>query len=90
MRFILISIFLILILLSGCASIITPIEGYHHYNNWCMTCGNKGFVSCDNCYNGIMCQSNEKCWKCRSLGLVKCPQCNGLSNLNGEWKSVRQ
>ena len=83
-------IYLLLIFLSGCATMNKPeAPAITHYRDWCSTCGNKGFIECDICYHGIMVQSNHKCWKCKGLGLLECPECKGQSNPNGEWKSVR-
>ena len=83
--------FFIIMLLTSCATItskqaINLATSDSYYKDWCKRCGNTGYIQCDNCYGGIMCNSEYKCLKCGGLGLIKCPRCDGKINPNNQWK----
>ena len=88
-RFKLVSGIIVLCLLCGCSAVEIKEQQpttKTYYKSWCSTCGNKGWVDCDICYNGKMVHSDYKCWKCNGMGKLKCPTCFGTCNSNGEWK----
>lgn len=75
-----------ILLLSGCGVTLDKNVKYtRHYADWCMGCANLGFVECAYCWKGRT-LSDYSCWKCKGSGVIKCPDCYGRSNPNGEWK----
>jgi len=79
-------IFIIVLLFSSCASVNKDIvKPPIYFKNWCVTCGNKAWIPCDNCWNGKMLDGSI-CPKCNGRGKLLCPECFGKCNPNAEWR----
>jgi hypothetical protein len=81
-----ITIIALCLILGGCATIEEKqVRSTPYSKDWCYGCGNKGWIPCDNCWDGKM-LDGSRCYKCNGTGKLKCPVCFGKCNPNGEWK----
>lgn len=65
-------IMLLSLFIYGCSTIQQEnIKATPYYSNWCIKCGNTGWILCDNCWGGKMLDGSI-CWKCKGIGKLPC------------------
>ena len=69
-----ICIIILSLFICGCATVQQDNIKFTPYcSNWCIKCGNTGWIACDNCWEGKM-LDGSLCWKCKGVGKLQCPK----------------